>query len=146
MKTSLCWIRRPPPNHRSLHTYARIPYKGSACIRVFFPSSTPSLIYKGPTYKGFFWPGLKILADLRNLRAENYSAKGLSQEKKIGQEISLVYHFCPSLKKNTFIRFIHQAYRFEQKRTCFLSQRKICRFTRVLNMSMFQIFCLRLSK
>ena len=59
-------------------------------IGYMFHNNTPSFIYKGPTYKGFFWPGLKVLADLRNLRAENYSAKGLSQEKKIGQEISLI--------------------------------------------------------
>ena len=38
-------------------------------------ADTPSMAYKESTYKEFFWPGLKVLADLRNPRAENFSAK-----------------------------------------------------------------------
>ena len=39
---------------------------------------TLRLIYKESTYKECFWPGLEVLAKLRNLRAENYCAKKFS--------------------------------------------------------------------
>ena len=44
--------------------------------------TTPSSVYKELAYKEFFWPVLKVLADLRKLSTESFFGKEFSKTEK----------------------------------------------------------------
>ena len=46
------------------------------------PVDTPSSVYKELAYKEFFWPVLKVLAELRKLSTESFCAKEYSKTGK----------------------------------------------------------------